>query len=120
MSTVPVSSGAAFFRGVDEEVKIPVSRMHLEGGFSAPHEKRNVCRWCLNVFDPDKQERSTRERGALRSHLMMADNGSEIVCCDNCWQGAIGAKTLMAGRVVPCEDPNEIPNILLMKTKLGV
>ena len=61
------------------------------------------------------QARSTPERGYLRTNLMMADNGSELVCCDACWQGAIGARTLIQGRVVP-GDPNVVDNPLLRST----
>ena len=43
---------------------------------------------------------------------MMADNGTELVCCDNCWEGAIGARVLIHGRVVP-SDPNAVDNPLL-------
>ena len=73
---------------------------------------RNTCRWCLKRFDMTQQERSTPERGYLRTNLKMSDNGTELVCCDACWQGAIGARTLMMGRVVP-GDPTAIDNQLL-------
>jgi hypothetical protein len=113
LSNIPFDSSSTFFRSSDEESH----SLHMPRVYAtsfAPHEDKKVCRWCLEVFDPEKQQhRSTRERGALRSNLMMADNGSELVCCDNCWQGAFGAKTLMHGVMTPCEDPTEIPNILL-------
>ena len=79
-----------------------------------PHADKNVCRWCLQLFDPAAQQpRTTQERGALRTHLHMADNGSELVCCDTCWPGAIGMQSFSHGRAVPCADPNEITNPLL-------
>jgi hypothetical protein len=73
---------------------------------------RTICRWCLEPFDVSKQVKSSRARGYLRTHLRMADNGTELVCCDKCWQGAIGARTWTNGNVIPA-DPNEIPNPLL-------
>jgi hypothetical protein len=73
---------------------------------------RHTCRWCLEKFDVEKQEHSTPERGYLRTNLRMADDGRELVCCDACWQGAIGAKVLIHGRVVP-GDPNVVDNPLL-------
>jgi hypothetical protein len=74
----------------------------------------NTCRWCLQQFDPaGQQPRTTWERGQLRTRLMMADNGSELIICDNCWHGAFGSATFIHGQAVPCSDPNEIPNPLL-------
>jgi hypothetical protein len=55
------------------------------------------------VVDVSKQVKSIRERGYRRTHLRMADNGTELVCCDNCWQGAIAARTWSNGNVIPAE-----------------
>ena len=74
----------------------------------------NTCGWCLERFDPERSApRTTAERGQLRTRLMMADNGTELAVCDNCWSGANGFATFIHGKVVPCADPNEIPNLLL-------
>ena len=115
---------------MDEEVQLPFSSAHP---FFRPDETelrrmprliapepgdRNTCRWCLEKFDVTQQVRSTRERGALRTGLKMADDGTELVCCDACWQGAnYGSKTLIQGRVVPA-DPEAIDNPLL-RASLG-
>ena len=45
---------------------------------------RRFCRSCLQPIFSEEQ-RITAERGALRARLMMADNGSEVAVCDNCW-----------------------------------
>lgn len=75
---------------------------------------RTICRWCKRKFDPDQQKpRSIAERGELRRRLMMADNGSELVICDNCWPGAAGDCHVMHGILVPCADPTVVPNLLL-------
>jgi hypothetical protein len=103
----PLTSAAqTFFRPNDEEPRRPRLPTALADG------DRVTCRWCLEKFDPSEQVRSTPERGYLRTNLMMADDGSELVCCDACWQGAIGARVLIQGRVVP-GDPNVIDNPLL-------
>ena len=75
---------------------------------------RVTCRWCLHPFDAREQQRAIWERGRLRTNLMMADNGSELVCCDACWPGAFGQPTLMMGKVVP-GDPNQVGNMLLRR-----
>lgn len=73
---------------------------------------RTTCRWCLQKFDPERAKpRPTIERGALRTRLMMADNGSELVICDDCWDGATGTPQLIQGRVVP-GDPHAVLPLL--------
>lgn len=103
--SAPFSNSAQFFKQDAPDTRPSNIRPPVEGD-------RNTCRWCMEKFDVSMQERSTSERGYLRTNLKMADNGSEIVACDNCWQGAIGARSLMMGRVVP-SDPNVIDNPLL-------
>lgn len=106
LRTVPVSTSAqTFFRTDAPEPRQPNIVPPADGD-------RNTCRWCLERFDVTQQGRSTPERGYLRTNLKMSDSGSELVCCDQCWQGAIGARTLMMGRVVP-SDPNVVDNPLL-------
>jgi len=79
---------------------------------------RTVCRWCLRKFDPAQQQpRTTAERGALRTRLHMADNGSELVICDNCWPGAMGHAHFVHGQAVPCADPTVVPNLLLRQSE---
>ena len=79
---------------------------------------RIICRWCLRKFDPQQQKpRTIAERGALRTRLAMADNGSELVICDNCWPGAMGGPTFLHGQAVICADPNIVPNALLRQTQ---
>src|SRR5271155_3737944 len=74
----------------------------------------NTCRWCLQRFDPAAQQpRTTWERGQLRTRLKMADNGSELIICDNCWPAAYGYSALMVGQPVAGSDPEVIPNPLL-------
>ena len=107
--TDPLTSPAqTFFRPNDEAPRRPRLPTVLAEG------DRNTCRWCLERFDVEKQERSITERGYLRTNLMMADNGSELVCCDQCFQGAIGARVLIHGRVVP-GDPSMVDNPLLAR-----
>lgn len=75
---------------------------------------RNTCRWCLEKFDPaQQQERSIRERGQLRTRLMMADDGTDPPICDSCWSGANGFTIFLMGQAVPCADPSIVPNLLL-------
>jgi len=107
MTNIPFSNAGQLFQQAGDACLQPV--------FSAPDigaENRTTCRWCLNPFDVSQQHRSTPERGYLRTNLRMADNGSELVCCDECWQGAIGTRVWTHGRVVP-SDPSVIDNPLL-------
>lgn len=83
---------------------------------AADLSSRNTCRWCLEKFDPTLQQpRSIRERGQLRTRLMMADDGSEPPICDSCWSGANGHAVFLMGQVVPCSDPDVITNPLLRR-----
>lgn len=106
MTGSPLNASAQTFFRTDAPEQRPPNLIPPDGG------DRNTCRWCLERFDVTMQERSTPERGYLRTNLKMADTGSELVCCDACWPSAIGARTLMMGRVVPA-DPNIIDNPLL-------
>lgn len=108
---VPFTPGNAFLRA-GEEPQFP-PRPHLEGQIT--DADRNTCRWCLEKFDVEKQIKSTPERGYLRTNLFMADNGTELVCCDNCWQGAIGARVWSNGKITP-EPPTEVSNPLLRQS----
>lgn len=106
-ATVPFSNAAAFFRDAGEPAVEPI--------FPPPDispENRTTCRWCLRPFDSSQVVRTTAEYGYLIPHLMMADNGSLPVICTDCWQGAIGAKHLMHGQLIPA-DPNVIGNPIL-------
>lgn len=114
MPNEPLTSPAqTFFRPREEE---PYRLKNAAPSIAAGD--RNTCRWCLEKFDYEQQVHSTPERGYLRTNLMMADDGSELRCCSECWQGAIGAKVLIHGRVVP-SDPNVIDNLLLRATSSG-
>lgn len=106
----PFSNADTFFR---KEHEAPKARFRFPPQINDPSDRR-FCRWCLEpIFE--ETPRSIHERGQIRTRLMMADNGSEIACCDNCWHGAIGAGYYVNGQVVPAQDPNEIPNPLLRK-----
>lgn len=81
---------------------------------AADLNSRSTCRWCLEKFDPARQQsRSIRERGQLRTRLMMADDGTDPPICDACWSGANGFQVFLMGHAVPCSDPNVVPNPLL-------
>jgi len=115
MSDPITNSGQMFFRN-DTQERGPEQPTHerIEQIAAAIAENDRVtCRWCFERFDVELQVRSIRERGYLRSNLFMLDQGREVVCCSECWQGAIGARVLIQGRVVP-GDPNVIDNPLLL------
>lgn len=101
------------FRPVDTSTSLSVeqARIRLQ---RLEEDDRTICRWCLERFDSARQQpRTTWERGQLRTRLKMADNGSELVICDNCWHGARGSAVFMHGQAVPTQDPEIIPNLLL-------
>jgi hypothetical protein len=105
-SDKPFNNAEVFFKREEDDRPVIPKRPPNLGA-------RNVCAWCLQSFDLEKQERAIWERGRLRTNLKMADNGTELVCCDNCWSGAAGYAMFIHGRVVPPIDPEDIPNPLL-------
>lgn len=102
---------ASFFKDA-ESLRAESIQMIEEAARGVASDDRVTCRWCLNKFDVTQQQRSNSERGYLRTNLKMADYGRELVCCEACWQGAIGARTLIMGRVVP-GNPESVDNPLL-------
>ena len=122
MSGVPLTSSAQTFfaPSAPEEVRKLISEEEIrrvKEALVSDHEEKTVCRWCLQRFDPSKQApRSIAERGYLRTHLKMSDNGRELVCCDECWSSAIGSRIWTHGQVIPCADPNEVTNPLLRQS----
>jgi hypothetical protein len=79
-------------------------------------EHRNICRWCLEKFDPGMAKpRTTWERGQLRTKLKMADDGSELVICDRCWDAVFYQHFTMGGSPQHHE-PEIVPNLLLRET----
>jgi hypothetical protein len=113
MNGVPLTCAAAFFAASEPSDAVDHA-MYRSVTSAGLHERQNACMWCLRLFEPASQQfRATRERGRLRTNLMMCDTGTELKICDNCWEGAFGAKTLMSGVLTPCDDPSEVPNPLL-------
>lgn len=114
MTNFPVGRGTTI--GLFRPVEVP----------RPPHvatldpDARNLCRWCLERFDPQMQkERSIWERGQLRTNLKMHDNGSELVICDNCWD-AIQVPQFVRGQTIDSfGNPEVIPNLLLRKIVEG-
>lgn len=117
MTDMPfIGSAQAFFQPETPDFPQQMTQAKMEQAAQAIAENDRVtCRWCFERFDVELQVRSIRERGYLRTNLFMIDHGREVVCCDACWQGAIGARVLIQGRVVP-GDPNAIDNPLLRMT----
>jgi hypothetical protein len=77
-------------------------------------DNKGICRWCLKHFDPyTAKPRTTWERGQLRTRLKMADNGSELVICDGCWDSVYYPYFTMGG-VPQKSDPEHVP--LLLRT----
>jgi hypothetical protein len=119
MTEVPFNNSAQMFfhEASAPEVKQALTEAEIarvRDALISEGQERRTCRWCFRPFDPASQRTKTiAERGYLRTNLRMADNGTELVCCDDCWPGAIGYRTLMGNQVVPCSDPNAIPNPLL-------
>lgn len=108
----PFSNAETFFEGAEKPVAPGLLSIEAYAKIDDPTDMR-FCRWCLKPFDFSKQERTIRERGQIRTNLRMADNGSEIACCDDCWSGAAGQRVFIHGKEVPQPDPNDIPNPLL-------
>lgn len=109
----PFSNAETFFKEASAPLEFRFPRI-----LPVDDSDRSVCRWCLQKFDESKcLPRSIAERGYMRTRLKIADNGQELICCDNCWQGACGypspAATRGFGQIIPTPDVNEIPNPLL-------
>ena len=115
MSDFPAGRPAALelFRPPDAPQSFSAARLALVSDRIARGDP-TICRWCLQPFDPAlAQPRSIWERGQLRAHLKMADNGSELAICDTCWPAAFGYATFLHGQAVPNGSPEWIPNPLL-------
>jgi hypothetical protein len=81
---------------------------------------RNLCMCCLEKFDPTTaMPRTIYERGQLRTHLKMPDQGYELPVCDNCWDTMTRWGTGMAGSLTCNKDPEIIPNPMLRKLAEG-